>query len=134
MRQFFVREHATIDRVGMLLSAACVLHCALIPLILIFGSTHAFGGAAMDEFIHIAMGVVVIPVSGLAFWGGWLRHRRDHVLVIGALGMLLIVVGATVMHDWLGLVGDIVVTTAGSVLLIYAHWQNQACGCAKSAE
>lgn len=129
MRTAPSRTHNMMDRVGMLLSAVCMAHCALLPVIVVLGvASHANVGIT-DKFVHIGVGAIVIPVSILAFWGGWVRHGRNDVVAVGFAGVVFVVLGMTVAHEQFGLVGDALVTSIGSMMLIYAHWQNRACAC-----
>ena len=123
------RRHARMDRIGIILSVICMVHCALIPLALALGVVSHASGVVTEAWAHLIMLVVVIPVSGLALAGGWLRHRRNDVLGWGLLGMVLLALAATIIHEQWGFVADALVTTAGGGILMYAHWQNRACSC-----
>ncbi len=52
------------------------------------------------------------------------RHRNLRIVAGGALGMLLLIVGATVAHTQLGLAADRVFTVVGSLVLATAHFYN----------
>lgn len=123
-----IPRHWRADAVGMLLSAACMLHCLLLPTVIGVG----IGGtlAGLDtEWTHVVMLALVVPVSGLAFVGGWIRHRRVAVVVLGTAGVVLLALAAFVVHPYAGKVGDAMVTTLGGALLAVAHWRNRDCPC-----
>ena len=77
-----------------------------------------------ETHLHYQVLVLVIPLSVLALAIGYRRHRNARIVAGGALGMLLLVVGATVAHTQLGLAADRVFTVAGSLLLATAHFFN----------
>ena len=77
-----------------------------------------------ETHLHYQVLVLVIPLSVLALAIGYRRHRNARIVAGGALGMLLLVVGATVAHTQLGLAADRVFTIAGSLLLATAHFFN----------
>ena len=77
-----------------------------------------------ETHLHYQVLVLVIPLSVVALAIGYRRHRNARIVASGALGMLLLVVGATVAHTQLGLAADRAFTVAGSLLLASAHFFN----------
>lgn len=123
-----LRRHSRADAIGILLSAACMLHCLLLPVVVAYG----VGGLVMGldtEWTHVVMLAIVIPVSGLALVGGWVRHRRATVLALGVAGVALLALAAFVFHPYFGKTADALVTTLGGGLLAVAHWRNRDCSC-----
>ncbi|MEO0346195.1 MAG: MerC domain-containing protein [Pseudomonadota bacterium] len=124
-----LQRHTRADGLGMLLSAICMLHCLLLPVLIAFGVGGAVTGLD-SEWTHIVLLTVVVPISAIAFVGGWLRHRRTAVLALGALGVALLALAAFVLHSHVGKTADAIVTTAGGAVLAFAHWRNRDCSCA----
>ncbi|MEO0615953.1 MAG: MerC domain-containing protein [Pseudomonadota bacterium] len=122
------QKHTRADALGMLLSAICMLHCLLLPALIVFGVGGALAGFD-NEWTHIVLLTVVVPVSAIAFVGGWIRHRRVTVLALGTLGVALLALAAFVLHPYFGKTADALVTTAGGALLAVAHWRNRDCSC-----
>ena len=122
------QKHIRADALGMLLSAICMLHCLLLPVLIAFGVGGAVTGFD-SEWTHIVLLAVVVPVSAIAFVGGWIRHRRLAVLALGTLGVALLALAAFVLHPYFGKTADALVTTAGGALLAVAHWRNRDCSC-----
>ncbi|MEO0575866.1 MAG: MerC domain-containing protein [Pseudomonadota bacterium] len=122
-------QHTRADFVGMLLSFVCMLHCLLLPVIVVLGIAGE-QWLANDEWTHMIMLGLVIPISGIALVGGWLRHRQLAVLGLGLAGMALLAFAALYLHDHVGAMSDAIVTTIGGGLLAVAHWRNRRCGCA----
>lgn len=112
----------------MLLSAACMLHCLLLPALVAYGVGGLFTGLD-TEWTHIFLLAVVVPVSGIAFFGGWVRHRRAPVLALGVAGVALLAIAAFLLHPYYGKAADALVTTLGGALLVIAHWRNRDCSC-----
>lgn len=126
-----LRQHSRADLIGMLLSFACMLHCLLLPGLIAVG----IGGLLMDvdsEWTHVIMLAIVLPISGLALVGGWVRHRRANVVVLGLAGLVLLALAAFLVHDQFGRTADALVTTLGGALLALAHWRNRDCSCPHS--
>lgn len=108
----------------MLLSAVCMLHCLLLPALAAFGIGSMVVGLD-TEWTHIFLLAIVVPLSAVAFFGGWLRHRRVTVLALGITGVALLALAAFVLHPYYGKTADALVTTLGGAMLIVAHWHNR---------
>lgn len=97
------------------------MHCLALPLVVV---GVPFLAQYAETHLHYQVLVIVIPLSVIALAIGYRRHRKARVLAAGALGMLLLVVGATVAHTQLGLAADRIFTVAGSLVLAAAHFFN----------
>jgi uncharacterized membrane protein YfcA len=111
------------DRVGMVASAACFVHCLLTPIVLSLMSVYAHL-LPSEEHIHRVLAVFVAVVGAMSLLLGYKRHRRRSVLVLMAAGLLAIFAGAFYgdrLHShW----AEVLVTLSGSVCLISAHRRN----------
>jgi len=110
-----------LDSMAVAMSTLCLVHCLLLPLLVAglpllaqFSETH----------LHYQLLLVVVPLSVLALGLGFRRHRNPRILAAGATGLLLLIFGATVAHEQLGLLADRLFTVAGSLMLAVAHWKN----------
>ena len=110
-----------LDGAAVALSALCLVHCLALPLIVAgvpflaqFAATH----------LHYQVLILVVPLSVIALALGYRRHRDPRIVAGGALGMLLLIIGATVAHSQLGLTADRIFTICGSLLLATAHFFN----------
>jgi hypothetical protein len=103
------------------LSALCLVHCLALPLIVI---GVPFLAQFAEGHLHLQMLVIVLPLSSLALGIGVRRHRNHRILFAGIVGMLLLVIGATVAHSQLGLMADRAFTICGSLTLATAHYFN----------
>ena len=118
-----------LDWAAVGLSALCLVHCLALPLVVA-------GLPLLAQFseghLHAQMLVVVLPLSVVALGLGFRRHRNPRIVIAGTIGMLTLVVGATVAHSQLGLMADRAFTVAGALVLAAAHYFNsvrsqQAC-------
>ncbi len=76
--------------------------------------------------------VIVLPLSVVALALGFRRHRSSRIVVAGGVGMLALIIGATIAHTYLGLAADRAFTIVGALVLAAAHYFNsirsrQAC-------
>ena len=110
-----------LDGAAVVLSALCLVHCLALPLIVI---GVPFLAQFAEGHLHLQMLVVVLPLSTLALGIGYRRHRNSRILFAGVVGMLLLIIGATVAHAQLGLIADRAFTICGSLTLATAHYFN----------
>ena len=110
-----------LDSAAVVLSALCLVHCLALPLIVV---GVPFLAQFAEGHLHMQMLVVVLPLSIIALSIGYRRHRNARIVSAGAVGMLLLVIGATVAHAQLGLIADRAFTICGSLTLATAHYFN----------
>ena len=110
-----------LDAAAVTLSALCLVHCLALPLVV---AGLPFLTQYSEGHLHAQVLVVVLPLSTIALVLGFRRHREARIILAGALGMLLLVTGATVAHAQLGITADRMFTISGSLLLATAHFFN----------
>jgi uncharacterized membrane protein YfcA len=112
-----------VDRVGMVASTACFIHCLLTPVLLSLMSVYAHL-LPSEEHIHRVLAVLVALVGALSLLLGYRRHRRRSVLVLMGAGLTAIFAGAfygdLLPSHW----SEVLVTLVGSGCLIWAHRRN----------
>jgi hypothetical protein len=108
------------DRAGVLLSAVCLVHCLVLPLLA------ATLPLLTEELTHgpLFHGTVLslaFPLAAVAFTGGYRTHRRTSPALLGAAGMTLLVLGMGVAA---GKTAEVALAITGGLLLAGAHWIN----------
>lgn len=112
------------DRAAICVSGLCLVQCLLLP-ILVVVTPLASVGFLGDEWFHMALLLVVLPLSLLAFALGFRQHRNPTMLIPGGLGLLLVALAAAAeishsMSHWQAAL----LTSLGGLLLITGHWLN----------
>jgi len=110
------------DRIGIVASTTCALHCLLAPVLLLIGATLPLAFLA-DESFHKALLFAVVPAALIAFWLGCSRHKDRWVIGLGFVGLISIC-SAVFLHDVLGEDGERLVTFVSAALLVAAHIRN----------
>ena len=82
-----------LDRIGIGISAFCLLQCLALPLALVFAPI-ASAGLLDHGLFHLVLLAVIIPVSLLAFTLGFMRHRNLRMWVPAAIGFALLIFAA----------------------------------------
>ena len=93
-----------LDRLGIVLSGICIVHCLALPLLLAalpFLGGSLLGGHGFHEVLLLA----VLPVSMVALGFGWRRHGDARVLWLGGAGLALLAF-ATYGYRLIGLPED----------------------------
>lgn len=110
-----------LDGAAVGLSALCLIHCLALPLVV---AGLPFLAQLADGHLHAQMLAVVLPLSFIALGLGYRHHRNLKIVAAGAIGMLVLTIGATVAHDNLGLAADRLFTIVGALVLATAHFYN----------
>lgn len=109
---------ARLDRIGVLLSGLCLVHC--VAGIFLVGMLGLGGTALLDPDIH-RWGLAFALVIGAATIGiGALRHGRFLPLAIGGTGLALMAGAVAVGHGN----AEVVLTVCGVILVATAHVLN----------
>ena len=117
------RKGAIFDRAAICVSALCLAQCLLLPVLVVLTPLVSLGVFG-EEWFHLALLGVIVPLSVAAFFQGYAIHRDARMLGPGVTG-LAIVVSAAILHGiMLGALGAALLTSLGGILLISAHWIN----------
>lgn len=106
-----------LDRVGILLSFGCLVHC-LMPIVL---PVLAVWHASTETAVHGTLLLMVVPVSGLAIFGAYRRGVSVWVVGAGLLGLLVLLAGGLRL---LGEDTERPLTILGALLLASSHVAN----------
>ena len=123
MHQNSLNSNEWLDGTAGALSVLCLVHCLALPF---FVAGLPFLSQFSEGHLHAQVLVIVLPLSIFALGIGFRRHRDMRIVAGGALGLLLLVTGATVAHSTLGLTADRLFTVSGSLILATAHFYNRS--------
>ena len=113
-----------LDRLGIGVSAFCLLQCLALPILLVAAPTLSAGLLSHEAF-HVVLLAVIVPVSGVAYTLGYLKHRNPRIWVPAALGLAFLVLAVWLEHEHaLPALGVAAVTSIGGILLIIGHVLN----------
>ena len=110
-----------LDHVAITLSGLCLIHCLLLPAIIV-----ALPLLAQFNESHFPaqMLIVVITVRLIAFALAYRRHGNKVIVAWGFVGIAIMFVGGTAAHANYGVLADTLLTMAGSLILATAHFFN----------
>jgi len=126
-REFFMQNEVkptvsdNLDKVGIVCSGACAVHCLLLPIIALFSP--AIASFFESEWIHKGLLIFLTPVAILAFVRGFNQHHKSWPMISGVLGIVLLL--AAVAAEELLEVEienlETILTVMGCLFLITAH-------------
>jgi 4-amino-4-deoxy-L-arabinose transferase-like glycosyltransferase len=112
------------DKAAVGLSLLCVVHCLFLPILLILIPPLSGVFAFNDELFHTWLLYAVVPISALAMLMGYFHHRSQRVFLIGALGLIILILAAFLGHEVLGEYSEVAFTVLGSSIIAYSHIRN----------
>ena len=107
-----------LDRVGMLLSALCLIHC-LGGIVLVAGMGLG-AGFLLDPAIHKWGLALATVIAGVAIGIGAVRHRRALPFVVAMTGLSFMGGALAVGHGY----EEAVLTVIGVVMVAAGHFLN----------
>lgn len=126
----------SLDKVGILLSGLCVIHCVATPFLIMFSPM--FAQFFDSKWSHFAVFLFIVPVAYFTFWRFYKNHRNKKPMILGTIGILFLGLSLLspghrweVGHDHLHGHGeehfqyvDTIINIIGSVILMSGHWIN----------
>lgn len=128
-----IRSHATevdvpqsdqyrkMDLAGLVLSAACLVHCLALPVALAAAPSLAVWLGETESTVHWLLFVLAALISGGALYAGFRRHGVVLVVTVGCVGLL--VMGVAAAHLF-GTSLEAALTLVGAGILALAHVVN----------
>ena len=129
----------TLDKVAIGTSLLCAIHCLALPVAMILGSSVVPFGLN-DEAYHKWLLIAIVPTSLVALTMGCRKHKRHRVYIFGGIGLLLLGFAGFLGHDYLGEIGEKVLTVMGGMVVAFGHVSNYQlcqkleCDCSSSEE
>ena len=111
------------DRMGIIVSISCILHCLLMPIAIIALPMIPYLEAS-EEKLHLVFAILAIPIAVFSLWRGFKCHALIRPMFFAGLGIALLWI-AMLVHEphWL----EILVTGIGASLIIVSHVLNHRC-------
>lgn len=112
-----------IDRIAIVLSTVCIVHCLAMPLLIALLPVAALtlGG---DAHFHELMLWLVVPTSAVGFALGFRVHRQAAIVALGAAAVAVLALAALWGHEAWGRAFEMGANIAASFVLAFAHWRN----------
>lgn len=122
------RRQRFLDGFAVTASLLCLIHCLLLPMLLVALPVLATM-LVVPEAFHAVAFFVALPTSTLAMVSGRARHGRHRPAMLAAAGLILLGLGAFAID---GETAERIVTSIGAVTLAVAHglnWRARSARC-----
>ena len=86
------------DRAAICFSSLCIFHCLLLPVLLVaypIGIVVTFS----DEIFHQIMVSVALPLSLASLYVGYGHHKRNQLVLLGAIVIVMFVLPLITPHE-----------------------------------
>lgn len=117
----------TWDVFGVGLSALCIVHCILLPVLIIASPALVHEWLPTEDKTHVVLLAFILGIAGFAFISGYRVHGKIQPVAWMAVGILIITYASFFAHDQLGHLWEPVIAIVGSLALIRAHILNHRC-------
>jgi hypothetical protein len=108
------------DSLAIGASALCLVHCLVLPLLILLVPTLALFLTIPDSF-HLVVFLVAMPTSAVAMWMGYRRHRRQAPVLLAMTGLCFLAAGLFMAPSERA---ETLLTVVGSVFFAAGHVQN----------
>jgi len=124
-----ITHRKNLDKLGMLLSIICGIHCILTPFALVFGPW--LESYLEHEKFHFLIVLIAAPLVVISLYKSHFVHRTTRPLRFGMIGLFMLIAGL-ITHELDGVIMfahmlERVFSVLGGVLLFYAHLLNFKC-------
>ena len=111
------------DRAAICFSSLCILHCLLLPVLLV---AYPIGilVTLSDEMFHQIMVSVALPLSLVSLYVGYGHHKRNQLIVFGSVGLGMLMLPLVVPHELISETEETWLTVAGALIVCLAHVVN----------
>lgn len=122
-RILMTRLSPQLDRIGVLLSATCLLHCLALPVLLTIAPMTQVG--LLDEHsFHLLLLWFIVPISLVALTIGCWQHKDKMILMLGVVGLGLLLGTGLSGHTYVSPFTERLITVAAGLILATAHLRN----------
>jgi uncharacterized membrane protein YozB (DUF420 family) len=108
------------DRLGIIASGACAVHCILTPVILSMLPMWAHY-LPSDEWVHRPLAVAIAAIGGIAIIRGYRRHNKRRVILLASIGLSIIFFTAYWGDVLPTHSAEIAISIMGSTFMIASH-------------
>jgi hypothetical protein len=109
------------DRFAIMLSGLCLVHCLLIPVMVVLAPALSALVLGTETTVHWIFLALAVPTSCWALRRGFRRHRNLAALVAGLVGLCVMFLGVShLLHRGL----EVPLTVIGVSLVVVAHVLN----------
>ncbi|TQV72104.1 MerC domain-containing protein [Aliikangiella marina] len=116
------------DKTAIGLSFLCVVHCLILPLLLILVPSSTLQMFS-DEGFHQGILIAVFISSFTALTIGFKKHKQISIVYWISAGLMILFSAALLGHDLLGEYAEKILTVLGAAIIAIGHIKNYKTCC-----
>jgi len=120
-----VKNKQAWDWAGIFISGICIVHCLLVPAILLLAPGVMAEILPNEDLTHAILMAFILGVAGVTFFKGYSLHQNIRPVLWMVAGVLLVAYATYFVHARLGHMWEPLFAIAGSICLIRAHILNR---------
>ncbi len=116
-----------VDHLGIGVSMLCLVHCLLLPVLLIFFPAIKSMTTGIDAHFHEALYFIILAISLVSFIPTYLKSKRVFFMINPAIALVLMSIahfGEELGYWGISTWPEIILTSSGGLFLIYTHYHN----------
>ena len=108
-----------LDRVGQILSIACIFHCILLPVLLpLLPIIGLFVGCGSN--FHLILTFFIIGVAFIALVPGYMKHKILIPIAVASIGITCLICALNTKSE----TAETFITIFGGIFLVFGHYTN----------
>lgn len=113
------------DRLGLILSTVCIVHCLGIPILILALPMIGLELSHLESWTHRVLLAFIATVALLSFLRGYRIHRQWKPIILMGLGLIIVFFATVIVGRSWGPFGEPIVAVIGSGFLIAGHLLNR---------
>jgi hypothetical protein len=117
-------QHISADKIGVILSVGCMIHCILLPVLLpLLPMIGLFIGH--NSNFHLVLTFAIVAVAFIALIPGYIKHRILIPFASATIGIACLIVALNAETE----IAEILITITGGIFLVFGHYTNHKLIC-----
>lgn len=112
------------DKLGVFVSSLCIVHCLLLPVLIVAFPTLASFLNLDEEKTHLLLMAFLVPAALFAVYSGYRMHGEYSPMKWLVLGLLFVIFGTFFAHALFGHDWEPLFVILGSIFLVRGHILN----------
>lgn len=112
------------DKVGLLVSSLCIVHCVLLPVSIVLFPTITSFLPIEEDTVHVLLILFIVPAVAFTIYSGLKVHGQRKPLYWMGGGLLFVLFGTFFVHNLFSHEWEPFFVLIGSLLLVRGHLLN----------
>ncbi len=118
-----------LDKIGIYASIICAIHCALLPLIIVFLPTF-FVSLFINDFVEWTFLLITFLIGIVSLCFGYNKHKSYKVFPIISIGFIILLMSKILIHNYkhnTPFYLNVIMLVGGFIIALSHHINNRLC-------